>query len=941
MAQRTNTSSGAPKTALACISAALIATVAVALSCTTSAPTPTAAPTPQPAPTATQEPSPTATAEATSTPVPTPTASPSPTPTATATATATPSPTPTVSPLPTATPTPLPTPTPTPTPIPTPTATPVPTQTPTPAPTATPTPTPTPSPTPTATPIPLPSIEEQRAALEAFYAATGGDNWNNNYGWLTDLPLEQWHGVTTDQEGNVIRLWLPENNLSGPIPADIVQLESLEILYLTDNQLLGDVPHELWQLISLTSLYLSSNKLTGNIPPEIGNLTSLQSIGLSWNDISGTIPKEIWQLTALTQLDLQSNNLTGTVPPEIGNLMQLNFLGLASNELTGMIPDEIGRLTGLEWVYVSGNRFEGCVPDELRLVENNDSDQLNLIYCGFNPSDPDDRAVLVKLYNATNGDNWHNNEGWLSDLPLDEWHGVEVNYLGRVARLVLWQNNLRGTLIPEIGQLDSLVSLRLAYNRLSGPIPSETGGLKQLETLWLQGNNLTGEIPVEVTELGKIWSIELNDNEISGPIPPTIGQMTNLEQLNLSDNRLSGPLSPEIGQAADLRFLNLSGNELDGVIPTELANLTNLTNLALNSNKLTGEFPAWVGSLPRLEHLKLGDNQLTGDITLISEDLGELAGLRTFSIAGNDLAGCLPVTLRNIDETDLLFSTLGYCDEPPKQPPVTPEFIKWVVGDAVRPVEERAARLGVQWLFEYAESIGWPIVGDDITVYFMTLEPLVYASTNEDGVIDEGEIESQREFISGIGGFAREDSNFNRATEVGDFINRSRLFGRAEILIHENIHTAFQRDINGLYTNPSLIPGRSVFGPAWFTEGMASYFDALITSRNGGETDFLCRGDCELTINGVPVEEIPLASAEDVGTCEYACGAFAIELLASIVGQRHIVDIYTMRRPGQTWQQTFEEVFGMSVPDFYALYDQHRAAGFPELNPPIVPETGR
>ena len=275
-----------------------------------------------------------------------------------------------------------------------------------------------------------------------------------------------------------------------------------------------------------------------------------------------------------------------------------------------------------------------------------------------------------------------------------------------------------------------------------------------------------------------------------------------------------------------------------------------------------------------------------------------------------------------------------------KRPPVTPHFIKWKVGDAVRVVEECAARLGVQWLFEYAQAIGWPIVENDITVYFMTLEPLAYASAIEDGTIHQGEIESQREFISGIGGFARGDSNFNKATEVGDAIFSP--YTLAETVIHENIHTAFQFDISGLHTGPSSNRQRDESEPAWYTEGMASYFDGLITSIHGGAADFLCR-DCEPRIDGVrvPVSEIHLSSAEDRDTCEYICGALAIELLASIVGQRHIVDFYTMQRPGQTWQRAFKEAFNISVPDFYALYDQHRAAGFPELNPPIVPETGR
>ena len=35
-----------------------------------------------------------------------------------------------------------------------------------------------------------------------------------------------------------------------------------------------------------------------------------------------------------------------------------------------------------------------------------------------------DRDALVAFYHATDGPNWTNNENWLSDQPLDTWHGV-------------------------------------------------------------------------------------------------------------------------------------------------------------------------------------------------------------------------------------------------------------------------------------------------------------------------------------------------------------------------------------------------------------------------------------------------------------------------------------------------------------------------------------
>ncbi|CAN0280957.1 unnamed protein product, partial [Ectocarpus sp. 12 AP-2014] len=57
-----------------------------------------------------------------------------------------------------------------------------------------------------------------------------------------------------------------------------------------------------------------------------------------------------------------------------------------------------------------------------------------------------DRAALVALYNATDGDNWTNNTNWNTDAPLGQWYGTgRVNDQGRVVMLDLRNNNLKGS----------------------------------------------------------------------------------------------------------------------------------------------------------------------------------------------------------------------------------------------------------------------------------------------------------------------------------------------------------------------------------------------------------------------------------------------------------------------------------------------------------------
>ena len=261
----------------------------------------------------------TATPTATHTPSPTPTATPAPVPTATPTQTATPTATPT--PVPTATPTQTATPTATPTPVPTatPTQTATPTATPTPVPTATPTqtatPTATPTPVPTATPTPSGTPASDRAALIAFYNSMDGPNWNNKTNWLSDKPIGDWYGITTDNRGRVIKVTLHYIGLNGQIPLQFGELTALEILSLNGNDV--DNP----DLSALSNL------------PWLRFL-SLYSSGIS--DLS-----DLSHLPRLARLDIRQNRVTDVSPLlSLRNLIQLTVVEnpLSSESVYTHIP---------------------------------------------------------------------------------------------------------------------------------------------------------------------------------------------------------------------------------------------------------------------------------------------------------------------------------------------------------------------------------------------------------------------------------------------------------------------------------------------------------------------------------------------------------------------------------------------------------------------------
>ena len=487
-----------------------------------------------------------------------------------------------------------------------------------------------------------------RAALERLYEATDGRNWTNSTNWLTDAPIGDWHGVTTNAPGRVTALRLDTNKLTGAIPRELAALASLRDLQLAHNRLSGAIPRELGNLNHLWRLRLTDNRLTGSIPPELSNLDSLSFL----------------QLTA--------NQLTGPIPHELGNLSRLRVLHLFNNHdgLSGPIPDTFLGLTGLWSFYVDS---VNCVPATTAFTAWLQAiDDHRATLCSA------DKTALVALYRATDGLNWTNSTNWLTNAPIGDWQGVHPDDSGRVLLLYLVGNNLTGLIPPELGNLSQLHSLRLGGNRLSGPIPQQLANLGNLRTLSLGVNRLSGPIPEQLANLPRLEDLLLQGNQLSGPIPPQLGSLPRLETLRLTRNQLSGPIPPQLGSLPRLEELGLSYNQFSGPIPQQLANLPRLESLFLNDNQLSGPVPADFGRMTSLRRAVFTNNQL--------------------------LSGALPAaltTLTNLEE--LLAGNTDLCA------PQDPAFQAWLRGISKLRIVSCAAGESMAYLTQAVQSRGFPV----------------------------------------------------------------------------------------------------------------------------------------------------------------------------------------------------------------------------------------
>ena len=542
-------------------------------------------------------------------------------------------------------------------------------------------------------------------ALTAFYDSTGGPSWTNSENWLSDAPLKDWFGVTTDGAGRVAALQIINNNLQGTLPSGIASLSRLRTLNLSGNAgLTGQVPSG-WTALRLESLNLDGTGVC--VKPDTGIQEWLNGIpdrsvsecvkldtaalaalvglytstnGKSWTNNDNWLsqaPLASWHGVTVdvdgrvTGLDLSDNNLSGSLPSSLSKLADLKNVNLEGNaRLLGPIPESLTTLA-IESLNLEGTGL--CAPSgsSFRTWLDGIGDKSGVDDCA---TDQPDWEALVTFYNETNGPNWKDNTNWLSAEPLDEWFGVSTDDGGRVISLWLDWNNLLGPLPAALGDLEQLEYLNLNGNEISGPIPPELGKLKDLQVLslffcWISGSippelggltrleelnlgdngtTLTGRLPAELGKLTNLRALSLSGNGFHGPIPAAWGQMSKLGFLILSYNRLSGSIPGELGQLANLTELRIEGNELSGRIPRELGGLSGLETLNMSRNRLAGRIPVEIGALTNLTALNLGRNELTGSIP---GALSRMASLERLNLSHNRFTGSVPGALGRM--TDL------------------------------------------------------------------------------------------------------------------------------------------------------------------------------------------------------------------------------------------------------------------------------------------------
>jgi len=398
---------------------------------------------------------------------------------------------------------------------------------------------------------------------------------------------------------NLLILNLSNNNLSGGLANIFEELESISILDLSNNQISDSLDASIGSLTTLTELDLTNNTFLGRLPKELGSLTNLNFLLLANNNFKDSVPESTLNLSQLIDLDISGNQLSHL--PDLTSLAQLTALRAQNNSFTfedlepninlfsssedyapqADVDEEInipvpigGNIILTSTVGGSANLyrwFKDQIPitqfnadNTLEIQDFNQSDAgtytaqiintkvpaLTLIRNPINVSQSvseTDSLILITFFEARGGENWL--VPWDTSDVVSQWQGVNLSE-GRVVGINLSNNQLKGELPAELGDLTNLTDLRISLNQISGEIPESFSKLKNLEIFTIANNELINIPPSGLTELEKLTILHLNGNSLTG-LPVFQG----LNELWVFDNSLTfNDLEPNLNAAVDFRF---------------------------------------------------------------------------------------------------------------------------------------------------------------------------------------------------------------------------------------------------------------------------------------------------------------------------------------------------------------------------------------------------
>jgi parallel beta-helix repeat protein len=402
--------------------------------------------------------------------------------------------------------------------------------------------------------------------LREIYTSTNGDNWDIK--WNFALSFTTFIGVSTFG-GRVTSILLPNNNLTGVLTRNTLNLRKLANLDISSNSLdFGSVEPFVNQRFAFT--YSNQARINRSIDTTAYTGTSMVLTAST----RGTANSYQWQKDGVNIAGATSNSLT------------INPL---QNTDAGTYTCIIRNTIGTQLILTRNNI-------RLRTITRNVSST--------------DLTLLIKLNESLGGANWTNKWKLDGTVPVAELYGIKMEG-DKIKYINLADNNLVGT-IPDIiplgnNILSDLIYLNLSGNQISGTIPASIGNLKKLQYLDLSNNALSGEINKEIGDLPDLNTLWLGNNQFKA-LHSGLANLAKLENFFAQNNQFTTVFA-DWSKLTALKKLNLSGNLLK-TLPQSLDKLLNLEVLELVNNQFV-TLPNIFGNMKKLQEIYLQNNQLT------------------------------------------------------------------------------------------------------------------------------------------------------------------------------------------------------------------------------------------------------------------------------------------------------------------------------------------
>ena len=422
--------------------------------------------------------------------------------------------------------------------------------------------------------------ERDRDILVKFYEDTGGDNWKYNTNWCSDLPLEYWDGVTTNEEGRVVELWFEKNNLTGG--GSLSGLDALEYLDCYHNQ--------------LTTLDVSGCTSLVEFDCDHNQLTTL--------DVSGC--------TSLVELNCFYNQLTTL---DVSDFTALEGLYCYSNQLTTL---DASGCTSLVELY--------CYNNQLTRLDVSGCTSLWELKCNYN-----NQLTTLDASGCTSLDSFSYSNGQLTTLDFSGCTALEklqcddnqlttldVSGCTSLEGLYCWGNQLTTLDVSDCTALEELLCWDNQLTTL------DVLGCTALWYLSCNGNQLT---TLDVSGCTSLLNFSYSNEQLT---TLNVSGCTALRELSYTENQLT---TLDASGCTSLERLSCDDNQLTTL---DVSGCTSLRRLFCHNNQLT---TLDVSSCTSLETLLCGGNQLT---TLDVSDFTALETLSCSGnqLTTLDVSGC-------------------------------------------------------------------------------------------------------------------------------------------------------------------------------------------------------------------------------------------------------------------------------------------------------------